>query len=355
MLAIPFVVQQSGFTLGLLNIVLVALLITTVHLYLGEITLRTNENHQLTGYAEKYLGKKGKNLMCIAFIFGIFSALVAYLLGESESLSQLIFNNSNHLLLTGIIFWAVLSALSYFGLKALEDGEELGVTLIFVLVISVLVLSWKHIDPANLSTVNLKQIFTPFGVVLFAFLSFAAIPEVKRILESNEEKKLTRQSILIANFLIFVIYTIFTFVVVGWLGPSTPQIATIALGKPFILIGIIALFMSYLALSTALIDTLRLDYQFSRRKAWLTTSLIPLALFIPLSLFDSSAFTIILGLGGVISGGLTAALILMMVKKAKESGDREPEYKMPYSRTLTIILITLFILGTIAEVISIFT
>ena len=71
-LGMPYVVSRSGFTAGVLCLVFVALIMMATKLYLGEISLRTKGNHQLTGYAERYLGKTGKILMFFAMIFGIY-------------------------------------------------------------------------------------------------------------------------------------------------------------------------------------------------------------------------------------------------------------------------------------------
>ena len=57
---IPYVVVKSGFPIGLTHILIIAILTIITMLYLGEIALRTKENCHLAGYAEKYLGKKGK-------------------------------------------------------------------------------------------------------------------------------------------------------------------------------------------------------------------------------------------------------------------------------------------------------
>ena len=77
-LGIPFVVMQSGFKIGLIHLVFIASIVALITLYLGEIALRTKTNHHLTGYAEKYLGKAGKNLMFFAVAFGVYSALQEY-------------------------------------------------------------------------------------------------------------------------------------------------------------------------------------------------------------------------------------------------------------------------------------
>ena len=108
-LGIPYVVSKSGFLPGLAYLILVAVFMMFVKFYLGEITLRTKGNHQLTGYAEMYLGKSGKWLKFFAMIFGIYSALVAYLIAEGESLSYVIFGNLGSSIYFSIGFWIVMS------------------------------------------------------------------------------------------------------------------------------------------------------------------------------------------------------------------------------------------------------
>jgi heme/copper-type cytochrome/quinol oxidase subunit 2 len=69
-----------------------------------------------------------------------------------------------------------------------------------------------------------------------------------------------------------------------------------------------------------------------------------------LYLIKKTSFVKVLGVGGVISGGLTAILILLMVKSAKKKGDRKPEYSIPYSKILTYILAAIFIIGAVLEI-----
>src|SRR3989338_7563578 len=78
-LGIPYVVSKSGFFPGLAYLIFVFSFILLVKLYLGEISFRTKGNHQLTGYAERYIGKWGKILMFLSMFFVIFGALFAYL------------------------------------------------------------------------------------------------------------------------------------------------------------------------------------------------------------------------------------------------------------------------------------
>ena len=176
-LGIPHVISKSGFIPGFFLLILVAIFMLVMKLYLGEIILRTNGNHQLTGYAEKYLGKKEKILMFLSMIFGIYSALLAYLIGEGESLSYLF--GINMPLFFSLLFWCLMLFLTYLGLKALKKYEKLAMLLVFLLVFLIFVFYFKDVKPENLSYINKKNLFAPFGVILFSFLAFSAMPEVK--------------------------------------------------------------------------------------------------------------------------------------------------------------------------------
>ncbi|MBU0760423.1 MAG: amino acid permease [Nanoarchaeota archaeon] len=351
-LGIPYVVMRSGFLIGVLNMIVIAAILLLVNLYLGEIGLRTKTNHHLSGYAEKYLGKKGKLLMFFAFAFGVYSALIAYLIGEGESFSYFFFNSTDYSLYFGIAFWFLLSAITYFGLKALEEGEEFGIVVIFLLIISIAIFYANKIDVSNLTYNNPSLFYVPFGVILFAFLGFSAIPEVERIL--RKDKGLTKRVICISSLVTLIIYIIFTAIVVGSQSQPTPQLATLALGKVFIFFGILTMFTSYLALATALVDTFRFDFKKTKNRAWLYTICLPLPIFLILHFFNKASFIKILGIGGVISGTIVAALILLMIKKAKKLGSRKPEYSVPYSRILAWLIVLILAAGAVLEIWSSF-
>lgn len=347
-LAIPFVMMKSGASIGLIHLLVIGIIITISMLYLGEIALRTNKNHQLTGYASKYLGKTGKKIMFISVAFGVYSSVLAYLIAEGISISHLLFNSGNYAFIISIIFWIFLSFLTYKGIKALKKGESFSVLLMILIIALITVIYTPNIQIDNLTFINLTNAFVPFGVILFAYQSFTAITEVKLIL--GKDKKKMKNSIIYSHIIAFIIYAIFAIVVLGVKGTSTPEIATLSLGKPFIFLGILTMLTSYLSLSISLMDNLKFDYEMHKIKAWLYTISVPLLLFLILTFFKKTSFILVLGIGGVISGGLTAILIILMHGKAKKLGDRKPEYSLPYSRILAIILSLIFITGAITEI-----
>ncbi len=347
-LGIPYVAAQAGFFVALAYILLIGAIILVVNLYMGEISLRTKGEHQLIGYTKRYLGKKGKHFMEFATVFGIYAAIVAYMLGIGESISFLAFGNSSYTTLFGILFGVGMSGLLWRGLKALKKYEKIGVSIILGLLLLIVILFFNKIEVANIIYFNIGNIFLPFGVILFALMSFHSIPVVKIALGNKE--KLMKKVLITGTLICVVFYILFALVVVGFKGAQTPEIATLALGTVFVFLGMFTMFTSWLALGNALDESFRFDERIKKRKAWLLVSLIPILIFLVVRFFEFFSFTKLLSIGGVVSGGLVAVLILLMVKKAKKKGNRKPEYSMPINWFVIGFLILIFVLGVVREI-----
>ncbi|MBU0957705.1 MAG: amino acid permease [Nanoarchaeota archaeon] len=346
-LGIPYVVSQSGFLIGGIWILVLGGVMLLMNLYLGEIGLRTKKNHQLTGYAEKYLGKTGKRIMFAAAIFGFYAALLAYLIGEGESFSSLFFGHVNYALYFGIGFWLVLTWFIYQGYDALKKGESIGVIVMLLLIVGIAIGFAPDVSMENLSYINYGNLFVPFGVILFALLGFSALPELEKIL--GKEKKLMKKAIIWGTLIPVVMYFVFALVVVGFLGIGINEIATLSLGKFFVVLGIFTMFTSFLALSFALRDMLMWDYKIPKFKAWIVTAIVPLILYLLIMFFKFASFSMILSIGGTVSGGLMGILILLMIKNAKKNGDEKPAYEIPYMLGLIVLFILLFVAGIVFD------
>lgn len=349
-LGLPYVAKLSGYPLTLIHLAIFAIIMALVMLYLGEIMLRTKSMHQLSGYAEKYLGHKGKTIMMISFLIGAYAAMLAFIIAEGESWSQLIFQSADYSILFGIAFWLVVSMLSHGSLKALKESDALAFSLILIMLVSLVLLNFKKISLVNLTYLAPAQILAPIGIVVFSYLGYSIMPEVRRVLQDKESS--LKKVIIFVYAAVFLIYAIFTALVLGTHGQSTPEIATLSLGAPFIVLGIITMFTASLSLSNAIMDTFKLDFGATGTHAWLYSLPIPLALYIITLLFGKASFITTLAIGGVISGGITIALILLMVPRAKKMGTRTPEYSMPYSKIAAGIIIALFAIGAIFEIMN---
>jgi len=346
-LGIPYVAAQVGFFVALAYILLLGLLILTVNLYFGEIILRTKGDHQIAGYAGKYLGKKGKFVLEFAMVFGVYAAIVAYMLGVGESLSFLVFGDSSHSTLFGVLFGFIMSALLWKGLKALRRFEKIGVLIVLTLFTTIFFTLVKDINLSNLYYFNIGSIFLPFGVILFSLMSFSAIPQLQIILHKNE--RLMRKVLVTGTLVSVIFYSLFAFVVVGVKGAATPEIATLSLGSIFVFLGIFTMFTSYLSLGNALRENLMYDERFKKKEAWFFSALIPILVFIFVKSFEFFSFTRILSIGGLVSGGFTAVLVLAMVKKAKKKGNRTPEYSLPANWIVLGFLSLIFVAGVFMQ------
>lgn len=346
-LGIPYVVSKSGFLPGLACLIFVAVFMLFVKLYLGEVILRTHGNHQLAGYAGRYLGKIGKIAMFFAMFFGIYAALIAYLIGEGQSLSYIFAGNLNYSLIFSLLFWLVMAGLTYIGLRALKKYEKIAMLIILFIVFLIIIFFLSGIKLENLNYINSGNIFMPFGVILFSFLAFSAMPEVERILLHQE--KLMKKVIFYGMMIPLAVYLIFTLVVVGNFGLDVPEIATLALGRFFSLLGVLTMFTAFFVLALALRDMFRFDFNLGRFRGWILAVFVPLLLFLVIYFFKLASFISILSVAGVISGGLTGILVLLMNIKAKKLGNRKPEYHLGINWWIIIFLSLIFILAVVLE------
>lgn len=359
-LGIPYVVAQAGFWVGALNIAVLGAVAMMVYLYFGEVVLRTPGNHQLSGYAEIYLGKWAKYLIMFSMMFGIYSALIAYIIGEGQTLFALFGGNPMYWQV-GYLF--VISVFVYFGIRAVEKSElVLGMCMLAVVTL-IIILLVPNVQASNLNNFHITKFFLPYGVVLFAFLGMGVVPELKEELSHN--RKLMKSAIIIGVLIPLVIYLLFALTVVGSIGlerfsslPPDERMANVALGnfmgnEFWVLGNLFALFTmatSFIALGMALKEMYIYDFKLKNRTAWLLTCLVPLAI----ALSGMAHFIEAISLSGVVSGGIDIIVILLMAGVAKKIGQRKPEYTIPINIPVSIIITVLFVVGIVWHLIDFF-
>jgi len=345
--AIPYGVSKSGILIGLLEIIVLAFLITILYLYYGEIVLRTESKHQLSGYAEKYVGKTAKYVTLAAMILGLYGILSAFLIGGSEAIGKLIGINNIH---AGILFFVGIGLIIGIGLKAIEKSEIItnGIKLVLFILFVIFVLNLGKIDFANYKYIEIKNMFAPYGLILFAFFSIHIIPEMREELSNNARD--LKRAIIYGGIITTAVYVIFTLLIVGITGINTSDIAIVGvenLSYPVFLIGnlffIMALTGAFLAIGLALKEMFIYDLKFNPLLAWIFTVSVPFLIFI----CKLSGFISILDFVGIIIGGIFGILIILMHHNSKKLGTRKPEYEIKEIKILNIVLISIFILGII--------
>lgn len=360
-LGIPYVVAKAGFLVGLILMLLLGGAFILLNLFAGEVVLRTKEQHQLTGYAEKYLGRNGKRIMTFTMLFAIYGALTAYLIGEGETL-RAIFQWGEPLYYS-LIFFVIGVFIIWRGMKTTGKAELILISLLFLVVIFITVFSYKNLNFNNFAVFDFGKLFLPYGIILFAMMGSPAIPEMQEVL--GKDKQLLKKAIIVGTCIPIVLYIVFTFIIMGLVGldqfevlAPNERIATVALSiyvHPILgilanLLAILSMFTSFLTLGTALAQVYEYDYAISRSVSMLLTFAIPLIIVI----FNLTTFIAVLGITGAIAGGLDGILITLMYWKAKVFGDRKPEYSLSSYRWIGGLLIFLFILGILYQAWAIF-
>jgi amino acid permease len=347
-LGLPYVFAQSGFLIGSFWLLVLGAVMIYVNLAIGEVTLRTKGVHHLPGLAERYLGKNGKTIMFLSLAFGIYSALLAYLVGEGESLSRLIMGSGDYAVYFGIGFCPLMTLLLGEGLRALKKVESYGVIVIIIIILGIFVWLVPGIEVGNLSEIDYGNFLFPFGVVLFALLGFSSIPELRRTISGSE--KSFRKAIVVGMIISIVLYFLFALAFVGTLGKSVPEVATLGFGGVVLLLGVFTMITSYFVLSFALKDVFTYDLDTEGFIRFFFVSLVPLVFYLIAYFFEIGDFVSILSIGGVVSGGLTAVLALVMNVRAKKMGNRSPEFNVPLNWVGVVVLGLLFLVGVVSVI-----
>jgi amino acid permease len=352
-LGLPYVFVQAGFLTGVVVLTILGLFVVLMNLYLGEITLRTKGIHQIPGYVEKYLGKKGKFVMSIALMISVYGALTGYLLGEGQAWSAIFGVNPIYPML---IFFILMSIIVFKGLKLIENLEFYFNMIVVGVLVLISIISLFFMSPANYTGFKVSNILVPYGVALFALAGSAAIPDLK--VELGKETNQLKKVILIGSIVPLILYLLFATAVVGATGLNTSEVATVALGE---FLGAYMIFMgnflaiftmatSFMLLALALVWMYHFDYKMKKIFAWGLTLIFPLA--IALSGFTS--FVQVLAITGTFAGGLEGIMIILTHRAAQKKSERKPEYKIKNYLLLTILMIAVYVFGMLYTLYTLF-
>jgi tyrosine-specific transport protein len=354
MFGLPYVAVKTGLVPVIFYLIFLGGIVTLLHLIYGEIVLRTKEKHRLTGYAKRYLGRKGEIFAGATFFFGLYGALLAYLVIGGQFLSLLVSN----FLFPLPAFWAtIFMAIVGFiivrkGLKSVGFFETLVTAILLSLILGLLAYGSNFVSSGNfVFWGDQSSIFLPYGVILFSLWGVSIIPEIREFFVKKPES--FKKAIITGTTIPVVIFIIFTIVVVGISGIDTSQDSISGLvshlGVLFssygALVGLLAVITSFVALSITMEDSFRFDFNLPASIGMALAFGVPVILFI----LGARNFISIIDWVGVILGSFEGVLLLTMHKRAKESGDREPEYEINLHRRTKYILIAILLVAVVSK------
>lgn len=325
MLGIPYAIAKVGMGVGVLYILGIGFLMMGLNILIGEVAVRAKAELQLSGLAEKYLGRGGKTVMTILVYTMMFGALTIYIIGEGQGLAALFGGSS---FLWSLLFFSVGAVCVAVGMKTIKTVEFFLTIGLLSLVLILAVIGAPHIDVPHWQGGSVADILFPYGVLLFAFRGTAAIPEAHSLLRNREQT--FRQAIIISGVIVTIVYLIFTAVVIGITGAGTTELATVGLGQKIPVAGVLGNVFAVLAMGTcflmvalALRDSLRWDYKFPTWQATAIVLIAPLFLFV----FGLRQFVAVIHiLGGVFMSAEMLLLTLIYLRARRVGNERS---KMP--------------------------
>lgn len=351
---IPYVIARSGIIPGFFYLLILGGAVLLIHLFFGEIVLRTKEKYRLVGYAQKYLGNWGRILITISTFLGLTGALLAYIILSGDFL-KIIFSFLNlPSFYFSLMFWAILSYFIFRGIKLIAPAELFMNIALFFIIFLIFCFALPQLNLQNFTLINFEHIFLPYGVILFSLVGWMAIPIISETFKNIEARKNLKKVIILAILIVVFLYFLFALAVIGVSGKNTtPEVfqgLLPYLGQKIIifgaLFGIFAIVTSFLILGNYFKNTLFYDYKIPK---WISASIacgLPLILF----LIGFRGFIETIGFVGTIIGAIEGVVIILIFKNIKKLSDRIPEYSLKIPSILLYFLMAIFILGAASQV-----
>ncbi|MDI6591910.1 MAG: aromatic amino acid transport family protein, partial [Patescibacteria group bacterium] len=360
--SLPYITSKVGIWVMLGYFLVLGTLVILVHLFFGELALKTPDLKRLPGFAAYHLGKWGEKIALLSSIFGIFGAILAYLIVGGEFLENLlspIFGGGNFVYtLIYFIFGAILI---FFGIKAISKFEFWALILFFSILIFIFFRGFSQIKLSNLFlSPDFSQLFLPYGPILFSLWGAALIPEVEEMLK--ERKDLLKWVIFLSVLIPIFVYLFFIYLILGITGSQTTEFALTGLrnflgdeiSSLALLFGILTTFTSFITLGLTLKKIFWYDLKIKKNLAWAITCFFPLILFL---IGIKSFIPVITFIGGIMLG-IDGILILLMYHKLQVKSQNyipplhPPALRAgPSSKVKSLLMIFPFVLVFLAGII----
>jgi len=349
---LPYIASQAGFLPVFALIVVLGIMMLYSNLMYGEIILRTEKECGIVGYAEKYLGERGKKAAAFITFFSLYSGTLAYIILGGVFLDSFLsgyFGGDVFFYATATFIFA--AAVTLFDLSILSAIESWMVLALLLVMIAGVAKSLPYVDMQNLMTYDPHKLFLPFGAVLFSLGAFPAVPEMKRIMEKDCQRL---KDVICGGTVVYVaFYVIFVAVVLGVTGERTTEESFVGLSRVIgdgviamgFLFAMLAIMTSYLVSSMGIKNILRYDYKMEDHKAWFLALFLPYALYF----FGFRNFLEVISVAGGISGGLFGIMIILIFYVAKDKGDRKPAYELRILEEISAFMIFIYLMGILYQ------
>lgn len=216
MLALPVITGIGGFTPSVFMFVLAWLFMTSTALLLLEANLAVGHNLSLVSIAGRTLGKTGKALCWILFLFLFYSLSIAYIAASGSILQSIIAD------LTGaefpiwagsVLFTGVFAIILFIGTRPVDYVNRLLMAGLIITYCALVLLGSLHINPEYLTVKHWTYAWAALPVLVISFGFHNMIPSLAMYMKGNVKR--LRITVLVGSVIPLLIYLIWEAVMLG--------------------------------------------------------------------------------------------------------------------------------------------
>lgn len=335
-LGLAYSSRLAGWPILVLWLLVAGVFTTFSMLYVAETALRTKKPLQLPGLAQRYVGKLGSVLIFISVCANSIGCMVAYTTGSGNILCEL-FGLPNWA--GSLVFTVPCVLVVWLGLKATGLWEKFVSTGMVVLLGVIIVASFLSgkADPSRVMYSNWTYAVPLLSSAIFCYIAQYAVPELARGMR-HEPKKLP-VAIIAGMFITGLLLAIVPFAVLSLTGAeNVTQVATLAWGQALgtwalftaNIFALCAMMTSYWAVGgsmlTNIVDMFKLKDEHNKKTRIIAIACTVIPPFI-LAYGGFVSFVDAIGWAGTFGGVIMSIIPVLMVNKARKTGDIEPEWK----------------------------
>lgn len=316
--ALPFIFYYSNFYLAVVLVIAVALVMFILNSFYATIICHTSQDHQLPGYAQKYLGSKAKFISLFGLLFSCFGILLAYVKLAATFI---------HLSFPQIQFTtAAISSIILISLLHISKFNFSKKIIQFLPVINIIIIVYIFFSSKFFTSINFNQVspnIIYFGGIIFALNGFTIIPEVEETLRSLKNKKiLLRLASSLGLGLAVIIYLLFTYSVIRIGGGSVSSDAVSHIFSQHPLSGYLLIFFGITTILRSSLNFLLIIKEIFFRDLNISS---PISYFISIIFFFSTLLLInlpfikVISFVGLISTFISASIICIIRLKISKN------------------------------------
>lgn len=351
---LPYAFAQSGFSLGLLILLLLGAMLIILQLMYAEVALQTRGKHRLVGYVRMYIGKEWSFVTLITLAASMWGAMLAYIIVGGEFF-YLLFGGYFGFpeIVCSFVIAAVASLFIYRGLGFAAKAEVVIIGALLFLFLFIIGVSLPHMQAEHLLTLDWSQALLPYGVVLFSLAGIGVVPELKDVLGRRMRNNIG-YVLTVGLLIVIALYVLFSFAVVGVTGGATAEVAfdglVPILGPVFgfivALLGTLTILSIYMLIGVELQNMFQYDFKMKKLPAFLLTAVVPIVLF----LIGFREFIYLVGFVGAVFGGLHGVFIVATYQKMRKGLEKKHHKCFHVPNFVSWIIIGIFLLGVAVEI-----